>query len=287
MATQRQELTIRDQGFNFTPTTLEEAQQYATIFANSGICPEAYKGRPNDVLIIWQMGNELGLGKMQSLRTIGCINGVPFAWGDGLLALVKRHKDFEDMREWTDGSLKDGSLTAYCTIKRKSQEPTTQQFSMEDARRAGLLGKKGPWQQYPARMLQHRARGFAARDAFPDALYGLMSEHEANDMPSSSTEKPIEIKEKGISGLERTLGIKDEDIIEGETILMSDALSELIELITKKNINQKTIDLWLKKADVDRLDQLNPEHIEQGIQFLKNKENTSWILTQIKCVLTL
>ena len=270
MATQRQELTIRDQGFNFTPTTLEEAQQYATIFANSGICPEAYKGRPNDVLIIWQMGNELGLGKMQALRTLGCINGVPFAWGDGLLALVKRHREFEDMREWTEGELSKGTLTAFCTIKRKEQEPTTQKFSMEDAKRAGLWGKRGPWTQYPARMLQHRARGFAARDAFPDALFGLMSEHEAKDMQPVES-KPVEIKGKGIAGLEDTLGVAEYEVIVNHE--MSDQLSILLELISKTGTSQKTIDLWLKKANVSRLDELSSDQIEQGIQFLKNKES--------------
>jgi hypothetical protein len=271
MATQRQELAIRDQGFNFTPTTLEEAQQYATIFANSGICPEAYRGRPNDVLIIWQMGNELGLGKMQALRTLGCINGMPFAWGDGLLALVKRHREFEDMREWTEGDLAKGTLTAFCMIKRRNQEPTTQKFSMEDAKRAGLWGKKGTWTQYPARMLQHRARGFAARDAFPDALYGLMSEEEVRHI-QEPVEKPREIKGKGISGLEDTLGLNDDDVIEAEAELMSTPLAELIELIEQTGTTQKTIDLWLKKANVTRLDELSLSQIEQGIHFLKNKE---------------
>jgi hypothetical protein len=270
MVTQRQELALRDQGFNFTPTTLEEAKQYATIFANSGICPEAYRGRPNDVLIIWQMGNELGLGKMQALRTLGCINGMPFAWGDGLLALVKRHREFEDMREWTEGDLGKGTLIAFCMIKRRHQEPTTQKFSIEDAKRAGLWNKKGTWTQYPARMLQHRARGFAARDAFPDALYGLMSEEEVRHIQEPA-EKPIGIKGKGISGLEDTLGLND-DVIEADAELVQTPLAELSSLIEKTGTTQKTIDIWLKKANVTRLDELDLNQIEQGINFLKNKE---------------
>src|SRR5882672_1394019 len=142
MATQRQELTIRNQGFNFVPQTLKEAQEYATIFASSGLCPEGYRGRPNDILIVWQMGKELGLDKMQSLRTLGCINGMPFVYGDGLLALIKRHRDFEDMREWMTGSIEEKDLTAHCTMKRRGQEPVTQSFSMEDAKFAGLWDKK-------------------------------------------------------------------------------------------------------------------------------------------------
>jgi hypothetical protein len=54
---------------------------------------------------------------------------------------------------------------------------------MEDAKRAGLAGKQGPWQQYPKRMLQMRARAFALRDVFPDVLRGVYVAEEAADMP--------------------------------------------------------------------------------------------------------
>jgi hypothetical protein len=50
-----------------------------------------------------------------------------------------------------------------------------------DAKRAGLWTKAGPWQTYPRRMLQMRARSFALRDAFPDVLKGLISVKEALD----------------------------------------------------------------------------------------------------------
>ena len=52
------------------------------------------------------------------------------------------------------------------------------------AKKASLWTKPGPWQQYPDRMLQMRARGFALRDTFADVLRGLISREEAEDMPS-------------------------------------------------------------------------------------------------------
>lgn len=282
MATQRQELATR--AFNFVPTTLKEAQEYATIFANSGLCPEAYRGRPNDILIVWQMGKELGLDKMQSLRTLGCINGMPFAYGDGLLALVKRHSQFEDMKEWFEGDLSKGTLTAYCTIKRKGKEAVTQPFSMEDAKIAGLWGKKGPWTQYPRRMLQHRARGFAAKDAFPDAIYGLMSEDEVKGVVESQTvvEMP-KPKGKGIAGLEETLGIKEEaQVIEGEVI--SDAvnqplseydasLNKLFTLIEEKKVPKKSEEKWCKQFEVNSLEELPMEAMEKIINHLETMES--------------
>ena len=136
MATQRQELV--SQPFNFVPTTLEEAQQYATIFANSGLCPEGYRGRPNDILIVWQMGKELGLDKMQALRTLGCVNGMPFAYGDGQLALIRRHPKFEAIKEWFEGEEFKDDYKAVCMMKRHGEEPVTKEFTVADAKLAGL-----------------------------------------------------------------------------------------------------------------------------------------------------
>jgi hypothetical protein len=62
-------------------------------------------------------------------------------------------------------------------------------FSVADAKRAGLWGKSGPWTQYPRRMLQLRARGFALRDAFPDVLKGLVTAEEAQDYPATEAAK--------------------------------------------------------------------------------------------------
>jgi hypothetical protein len=68
-------------------------------------------------------------------------------------------------------------------VKRKGHEPHRVEFSIEDAKRAGLLGKSGPWQQYTARMLTLRARAFALRDKFADVLKGLSMAEEAMDIP--------------------------------------------------------------------------------------------------------
>lgn len=281
MVAQRQELQVRNT-FSFTPTTLKEAQEYAGIIANSGICPESFRGRPNDVLIVLQLGNELGLKPMQALRSLGSINGMPFAYGDGLLALVKRHSEFDDMKEWTEGDYKSGTLTAYCTMMRKGKEPVTQKFSIDDAKLAGLWNKKGPWQQYPQRMLQHRARSFAARDAFPDALFGLMSEDEARNVAQDKI-VVTPPKGKGMQGLEASLGITDEPETEAEfSIINTNQDEEFLEeekpidqlkrLIKETATSGRAINGWLKKANVSRLEDLNPEHIQQGIEFLKTKE---------------
>ena len=51
---------------------------------------------------------------------------------------------------------------------------------MKQAQQAGLSNRP-TWKAYPQRMLQHRARGNAIRDAFPDVIHGLISAEEAQD----------------------------------------------------------------------------------------------------------
>ena len=152
--------------------------RFADMLAGSSIVPKDYIGKPGNCLVAIQWGMELGLQPMQAMQSIAVINGRPSLWGDAMLALVKAHPAFEWIKEECDGNV------AICTIKRRGEPEVVQSFSMEEAKRAGLTGKQGPWTQYPKRMLQMRARGFALRDAFPDALRGVVSAEEARDTPA-------------------------------------------------------------------------------------------------------
>ncbi len=277
MTAQRKELTTTP--FQFVTTTLKEAQEYATIFANSDLCPSGFKGRPNDILVVWQTGYELGLGKMQSLRILGCINGRTFAYGDGQLALIRKHRDFVDIKEWMEGQMNDGTMTAYCTIKRRNQEPVTRSFSIEDAKVAGLWGKVGPWQQYKKRMLQHKARTYACRDTFADALYGLLSEQEAIEIVEQEKVEVKTVPNKGMKGLEESLGInKEEPVIEVEVVEAEELneketlLSELNQLIIDKNITQKVRDKWCKQFNVNVIDDLPVDNMKNIIKYYKEQK---------------
>ncbi len=68
--------------------------------------------------------------------------------------------------------------------------PIERRFSVQDARRAGLWGRPGPWSQYPQRMLQMRARAFALRDAFADVLGGLYLREELEDADARRALEP-------------------------------------------------------------------------------------------------
>lgn len=158
------------------PTNMKEAMEFAGLLAKSDIVPKDYQGKPGNVLVAIQWGMEIGLQPMQAMQNIAVINGRPSIWGDAMIALVRACPAFEYITETqTDRE-------ATCVIKRKGEPEAVRTFSMEDAKRAGLMVKSGPWTQYPKRMMQMRARSWALRDVFPDVLKGMICAEEAMDI---------------------------------------------------------------------------------------------------------
>ncbi len=161
-------------------TSYDEMKRFATDVANSGLAPRDLK-TPEAIMIAMQHGMELGLSPAQSLQSIAVINGRPSLWGDAALALVKSHPECDDVIETFEKDGEEG-VTAICEILRRGKQPVKRKFNVAMAKKAGLWGKAGPWTQYPMRMLQMRARSWAMRDAFPDALKGVGMAEEVRDI---------------------------------------------------------------------------------------------------------
>ena len=167
------------------PQSFADLVQFANMASKSAMVPRDYQGKPENIMLAIQMGSELGLAPMQSLQNIACVNGRPAVWGDAVVGLCRQSPVCKDIVEAVTGE--GDKQVATCTATRVGAEPVVRSFSVEDAKKAGLWGKSGPWQQYPKRMLQMRARGFAVRDAFPDVLRGLITAEEAADIPVRDT----------------------------------------------------------------------------------------------------
>ena len=171
-------LQPKSNGLALQPQNINEAMQMAEMLSTSNMVPSCYRGKTSDTLVAMMMGTELGLNPIQSLQNIAVINNRPCIWGDAMLALVQNHPKFQAIEE----SFDDSTMTAKCTVTRKGGKPHTSTFSEQDAVTAGLWGFN-TWKKYPKRMLAMRARGFALRNQFADALLGLITAEEAQDIP--------------------------------------------------------------------------------------------------------
>lgn len=164
--------------FSLVPKNLDQAMELAKLIADSDLAPKDYKGKPGNVLIAVQMGQEVGLPPMSAIQNIAVINGKPGLYGDVgksiLLAagFIIEEDDVEVIKKTGMGR---------CRITRPGHPPVERTFSRDSAKTAGLIGKQGPWSQYPERMMAWRAFWFAARDAAADVLKGLSGAEELHD----------------------------------------------------------------------------------------------------------
>lgn len=162
------------------PQDFDAVWRLANVIGLSGMCPKEFKS-PEMVAVAIMHGMEVGLTPMAAMQSIAIINGRPSIWGDAVIGLVRGSGLLESFKEEITGTGND--IKATCTVLRKGEtNPVVSVFSYHDAKTAGLWGKSGPWTQYPKRMLQMRARGFALRDAFADVLRGLHIAEEQKDM---------------------------------------------------------------------------------------------------------
>jgi hypothetical protein len=170
------------------PRSLKEALQLASLLSKSKLIPKGFEN-PEACLVGILYGMEVGLSPIAALQRMAIIDGRPTIWGDAALALVEasgllvkieeriEHTGIVGNRQAINSQNEADivrSKTAICQVLRSGRsEPISRTFSIEDAKRAGLWQKPGPWTDYPDRMLMMRARAFALRDAFPDVLMGL------------------------------------------------------------------------------------------------------------------
>lgn len=206
------------------PTNIEEAQRYASGLIRAGQVPDAFKFRKdvrNDQDVIDRGGPiylhkkdeinaplvlagvlkalEMGVPVQAGLGGLLPLNGRFSAWGDLFVGVMQRGGKIRDhdakrigpafdpdtpITQWPDDY---GWTVSYW---RTGQEnPYVATFTVRDARRAQLWANtnRDPWIKYPDRMLFNRARAWALRDGFADALIqfdlGGIAEEQLDIMP--------------------------------------------------------------------------------------------------------
>jgi hypothetical protein len=177
------QLAVRRPPQGLMPQTFDGWKELAVFASQSGMVPKELVNNPGGCLIAMQFGSSLGLDPLQSLQSVMVVNGRPAIFGDATLAICMAHPQWHapSFREWFEGQ--GEQYSACCQVGRFGYaEPTVGRFSVADAIRAGLWGKSGPWTFYPQRMLQMRARAFALRNLYADALRGIAIAEEVQDI---------------------------------------------------------------------------------------------------------
>ena len=248
-------------------SNIEQAIKASELISQApGFCPKDFLNKPAQILCAIQYGIEIGLSPMQALQSIAVINGKPSIYGDGLIALCQSFSECEDIKEEFDAK----TMTATCVVRRKGRSPVVHQWDVAKATKAGLWDKAGPWKQYPERMLQMRARGFALRDAFADRLKGIITAEEARDYPSQEERQLKVVRPINTRLVERTVPLK----------IKEETKNHLKFLIAQCEVPQITVNKWFKKANVTRFEDFTEEQAVKAIEYLESNNfeaKQAWI----------
>lgn len=171
------------------PASVAEIDAFVGALIASGATPRSYESAPADkrrgmMVVAVMKGKELGMLPLQALQSIYVVNGIPTIYGDALPAFVMAGGNVAAYRDGIEGE--GDKLFAWCEVERVGVRGVVRRtFSIADAAAQSLLGKKGPWQHSRGRMCLMRARAYAFRDMFADALRGVGIFEEQRDIEAS------------------------------------------------------------------------------------------------------
>jgi hypothetical protein len=147
-------------------TALSEQMRYAQAVSDGDLLPQAYRGKPANVLLAVGLGAAMGLTPSEALYRIDVIQGKPTASAELIAANVRKAGHKLRVRPGRD------SCTAQ--IIRADDPDFTFEVTrdMNWAKEMGLASKDN-YKKQPGTMLQWRAISAVARLACPEALYGV------------------------------------------------------------------------------------------------------------------
>lgn len=239
-----------------TPVTdmgLQAQLQYAQTISQAGIVPASYKGRPADVLIAMGLGQSMGLSPAESLYRINVINGKPTMSAELVAAQVRKagHK----LRIRKDAA--NLSVTVEIVRADDPEFPFRVTRDRAWAEQMGLAGKDN-YKRQPLTMLTWRAITACAREACPEALYGVAYTPDEMSIDAVSTPaEPVQDGEVARAGkvAELTNLLRDKGFAG-----WADALPRIGRILGR---------------DVTSVNDLNIDDLDKTITALDKKENTN------------
>lgn len=163
---------------------LADVGELAVRIAGTDFVPKGMQGKPASVAACVLYGAEIGVGPMRSLAGIHVVEGRAAMSAELMRALVLA----------AGHDIRVVELTATrCVLlgtRRGSTDGTQVQYTTDDAKRAGVLGKQ-VWQRYPREMLLARCTTLLCRSTFPDVIGGMASVEEMDDAPVQQAEATV------------------------------------------------------------------------------------------------
>lgn len=143
---------------------LEQQMNYSKALAAASIIPKAYQNQPANILVAIGYAQALGEHPIAALTDVYVVEGRPS------MSASMMHRRALEAGHRVRVTSSDTEATVSIWRKDDPQHEHSITWTLDRAKHAGLMGRKGPWQTYPAAMLRSRAVSEACRMACPEVL---------------------------------------------------------------------------------------------------------------------
>lgn len=188
----------------FEPQNFEQLMKFSEWISKSGLIPKALQGKPHDIAIVIMKGKDLNISSMQALGGINVIDGKAVVSAELMIGLVKRVPSVCEYLRCKETTEKSATWVAK---RRGAEDETSLTYTLDDAAKAGLLGKNN-WKGHPKAMLRWRAGAGLARAEFPELTMNMLTDDEALEAKLDAIPEQLEEHKSKTKALEERVAAR-------------------------------------------------------------------------------
>lgn len=168
----------------------EQTARVANMLSKSTLVPASYQGNPQDCFIAVEMAARMNTSPIFIMQNLYVVKGKPSWAGQACMAMINACGKFRNVRHVYVGEKGTDSRGCYVTAERIADGETVNgtEINMAMAKAEGWTSNP-KWRNMPEQMLAYRAAAFFARIHCPEALMGLQTVEEVQDVTVNSTDE--------------------------------------------------------------------------------------------------
>lgn len=190
--TQDQQIAVAEQQTQAVLTTgnvwsdkaaFDQALRIATMLSKSTLVPQNYQGKPQDCFIAVDMAARMNTSPIMIMQNLYVVKGKPSWAGQACMAMINACGKFKDVKHIYTGEKGTDNRGCYVTAVRISDGEVVcgTEVTIALAKAEGWTSNS-KWRTMPEQMLGYRAASFFARMYCPEALMGLQTYEEVEDL---------------------------------------------------------------------------------------------------------
>lgn len=187
-ASPQADISVRSASLDIWTNMIEKygAPKTAEFLSQSSFIPESYRGKAADCLIALDFSRRVRMAPLTVMQNLNVVKGKPSWSGQFCMALIRANPAFTNVRLVYTGTKGTDNRGAYVTALSVSDGSVVDgaEVTIAMAKAEGWISNP-KWRNMPELMLAYRAASFFAKANCPEALLGIQTAEEVEDVDST------------------------------------------------------------------------------------------------------